>query len=191
MNFPVIRSVTLECDAVRYACRFSRDRRYRYTWHHCWDLGLPPCGFIGLNPSTADEHGPDPTVRRCINYAKSWGYGSLTMLNLFAYRATDPQQLFVAATPVGRATDRHLVAQTELIAQHGGMVVAAWGNHGMHRARAAEVRRLLSARGTRLHYLVLTQAGEPGHPLYLRQDLRPLAWPDYGVVILEKRRLPH
>lgn len=155
-------------------CKFSTCRRYRYTWYHVWDYTKRPCAFIGLNPSTADEDGPDPTVRRCVNYAKGWGYGALLMLNLFAFRATDPREMMAEADPVGPENDRTIVEMTKwVIDEEFGLVVAAWGAHGAHRDRAATVKKLLPVE---VHYLTLTKGGEPGHPLYLKSLLMPTPW---------------
>lgn len=139
-----------------------------------FDHRLGVCVFIGLNPSTADEHESDPTVRRCINYAERWGHGRLIMLNLFAFRATDPKRMKIVPDPIGPDNDRTLIATAALAIQSGGIVVAAWGAHGGHLNRAAAVRTLLAPFS--LHYLTLTKAGEPGHPLYLKGDLKPERW---------------
>lgn len=160
-------------------CAFSPCRTYRYTWELVWDPARPPCAFIGLNPSTADEHGPDPTVRRCIGYARDWGYGRLVMLNVFGYRATDRLAMKKIAAPVAapedpRANDRALRRTVARVTRTGGLVVAAWGSDGAHRGRSAGVCALLARYP--LHVLTLTAGGEPGHPLYLRRDLRPLRW---------------
>lgn len=147
---------------------FSRCRRWRYTLWRTWDDGLPYCQFIGLNPSTADEVQDDPTVRRCIRFARDWGYGALCMTNAFAYRATDPALMKAQPDPVGRDNDRWLAE----IAAGAGLVVAAWGVHGTHLERD---RRLLDRLGT-LHCLGVTQAGHPRHPLYVRADTQPSRW---------------
>ncbi len=152
-------------------CVFSPTRRYRYVWRYTWAPSLKPCVFIGLNPSTADESGPDPTVRRCVRYAQAWGYGQLVMLNLFGLRATDPFVMKTARRPVGPANDDWLLRETTDTMRRQGIVVAAWGNHGQHRGRAQAVRELLQS--VPLHCLTLTQSGEPGHPLYLPHRLRP------------------
>lgn len=122
--------------------------------------------FVGLNPSTADETQDDPTIRRCIAFAKDWGYAGLCMTNLFAFRATDPKDMKAAAEPTGSENDMHLKA----LAEGAGVIVAAWGANGTYKGRDAEVRRLLPA----LHYLALTKDGHPGHPLYLRKTLTPV-----------------
>lgn len=69
----------------------SEDRKYRYVLSRIWDESKPMVMIIGLNPSTADETKNDPTIIRCIDFAKSWGYGGVYMLNLFAFRATLPK----------------------------------------------------------------------------------------------------
>jgi hypothetical protein len=143
-------------------------RTYRYTlWREFGDQGGDGYAmFIGLNPSTADEVNDDPTIRRCIAFAKSWGYGALCMANLFAFRATEPADMFAADDPVGPDNDSYLVK----LAQDAGVVVAAWGTNGIHMARDRAVRDLLP----NLQCLRKTQAGHPGHPLYLPGDLRPV-----------------
>ena len=122
--------------------------------------------FIGLNPSTADEVNDDPTIRRCVAFAKSWGYGAMCMTNLFAFRATAPADMIAASDPVGPDNDVHLID----LARNAGVVVAAWGTNGSHLSRDAAVRALVPS----LHCLKKTQAGHPGHPLYLRADLTPI-----------------
>lgn len=147
---------------------FSPCRRYRYTLWREWFGGEGFAMVIGLNPSTADEVQDDPTVRRCIAYAKSWGYAGLCMTNLFAFRATDPQDMKAVRDPIGPDNDRHLLD----CSRQAGIVVAAWGEHGVHLDRAAAVTQLLGD----LHYLRMNQSGQPGHPLYLPKALRPVRW---------------
>lgn len=145
---------------------FSPCRTYRYALWREWIGGQGYAMFVGLNPSTADETTDDPTIRRCIAFAKAWGYAGLCMTNLFAFRATDPVDMKAAADPVGPENDKHLLD----LAAGAGVIVAAWGANGTHQGRAAEVRKLLPA----LHCLSLTKDGHPGHPLYLRKTLTPI-----------------
>lgn len=86
----------------------SEDRKYRYTLTRIWDETKPKVMFIGLNPSTADETKDDPTIIRCINFAKSWGYGGLEMTNLFAFRATNPKVMKNEKEPIGKDNDTWL-----------------------------------------------------------------------------------
>lgn len=144
------------------------DGVYRYALFRCWNKSKPHVLFIALNPSTATAINDDPTVRRCMAYARSWGFGGLAIGNLFAYRARDPRRLFLARDPVGPKNDDFLRA----LAANASTVVAAWGNGGVYLDRAAAVRAMLS----RLHYLRLTQRGQPAHPLYLPKSVWPRQW---------------
>lgn len=122
-----------------------------------------------LNPSTADAQRNDPTVRRCIGFSRAWGYGGLTAVNLFAFRATRPADLWRAADPVGRETDRHILAATARC----DLIVVAWGAFPRAVERAAAVLGVLP----RIPYcLALTQDGHPRHPLHSSGRLRPIPY---------------
>jgi len=124
--------------------------------------------FIGLNPSTADESKDDPTIRRCMNYAKDWGYTALVMANLFAFRSTDPRRMLLCEDPVGPSNNDYLLG----FAEGARLIVAAWGTGGDHLGRARSVKTMLPP----MHVLRLTKGGHPGHPLYLPKSLRPQPW---------------
>jgi len=152
---------------VERSAWMSDCRAYRYSLWRRWGAG-PYAMFVGLNPSTADEMSDDPTIRRCIGFAKAWGYEALCMTNLFAYRATKPADMLKQHDPIGPSNDAHL----QKLAAEAGVVVAAWGTHGTHKGRHLAVREMLPA----MHYLRLTKDGHPGHPLYLPASLRPVPW---------------
>lgn len=141
-------------------------RQYRYSLWRIWNPELPRVAFIGLNPSTADETADDPTIRRCIGFAKSWGYGGLHMVNLFAFRATAPKVMKAAADPVGPDNNAALLA----CSQTAGLLIAAWGGDKFAQSRAAEVCKLL---GRRIECLGFTDARAPRHPLYMKGDCQP------------------
>lgn len=161
---------------------FSEDRLYRYTlWRdfpeNCWFDDIEPdeaCAgngrkfvqFIGLNPSTADEKQDDPTIRRCIGFAKSWGYGALCMTNLFAWRETDSSKLSLVPNPIGFDNDFWL----SRISHDAGLVVAAWGTKG----QILERQTVVSGFIPNLHCLRKTHGGFPEHPLYLPKTLQPI-----------------
>ncbi|MEM8500400.1 MAG: DUF1643 domain-containing protein [Pseudomonadota bacterium] len=151
--------------APKNTAKLSRCRQYRYALWRTWSAEKPIVMFIGLNPSTADETSDDPTLRRCINFAKAWGYGGVCMANLFAYRATDPEEMRVCAKPVGPRNNRWL----KLLAGEADLVVAAWGNDGVLRQRSRQVRAMLPT----MTCLRMNKSGEPAHPLYLPASLRP------------------
>lgn len=122
--------------------------------------------FIGLNPSTADETKDDPTIRRCIGFARVREASGLVMANLFAYRATDPYIMRQADDPIGPDNDSWLT----FLALRATYVIAAWGVHGSFQGRDQEVLKLLAGKRIKVSCLGTTKAGLPRHPLYLRSD---------------------
>lgn len=152
---------------------FSPCRTWRYTLTRMWDKTKQPVMFVALNPSTADEVRNDPTVRRCMGYARFWGYGGLVMTNIFAFRATDPRVMKAAKDPVGPENDSWLQRKAET----AGIVVAAWGTHGVYRGREDAVRLMFIQRKVRLMCLGKTKGGHPKHPLYLPKDAPLVPWP--------------
>jgi len=142
---------------------FSRDRRYRYRLWRRWDQTRPVVVFVLLNPSTADARHDDPTIRRCLGFARRWGYGGIEVVNLFAYRASDPRVLRTVRDPVGRA-NRHQVRAALARAE---LVVLGWG-------ASTEGDRMFKV--SHAYCLGLTSAGQPRHPLYLRRDARPVPY---------------
>lgn len=151
---------------------FSACRKYRYRLWRTWNEALPGMVFIMLNPSTADDVRNDPTVERCQRRATRLAYGSLQVVNLFAWRSTDKSVLPSLADPVGPDND-------EAIAQAcagAGMVVCGWGNDGLLRHRWREVVTLLRAAAVPLHALAVTGKGQPQHPLYIGYDRKPEPW---------------
>jgi hypothetical protein len=147
---------------------FSPDRRYRYRLWRRWDRSRPVVTFVMLNPSTADERRDDPTIRRCIGFARRWGFGGAEVVNLFALRATDPRELRTVRDPVGPENDRHI---RRAIAR-AALVVLAWGTHGAVAQRARAVGLVASPRRPRC--LGWTRSGEPRHPLYLPAGAAPV-----------------
>ncbi len=141
---------------------------YRYHLWRIWDGAADHCMFIGLIPSTADATNDDPIIRVCINYARSWGFGGIYMLNLFAWKAAKPNDMLKASDPVGPQNDDILGQYS----RRAALTVACWGNHGKHLGRSEAVRKLIP----NLHYLKLNKSGEPHHPLYLKADLEPKLW---------------
>lgn len=151
------------------AATISANEIYRYFLSRTWDPSGQVVTFIGLNPSTADASNDDPTIRRCIRFAKNWGYGSLWMVNLFAFRATQPARLLEAADPIGSENDFWL----DKAVNSAQLVIAAWGNHGALLNRASLVRERFYGK---LNALTVTERGMPGHPLYLRADSIPFPY---------------
>lgn len=146
----------------------SADGLYRYTLGREWGDG--GClVWVMLNPSTADAEQDDPTIRRCIGFSKAWGYGSLTILNVYGLRATDPRELRRASDPVGPENKR--IVREALVSAGGG--VAAWGTQGGAEADALRQWWGSHARATGggpLECLGTTKHGHPRHPLYVAKS---------------------
>ena len=143
----------------------SRCRKYRYALWRTWECALPKVLFICLNPSTADAKHDDPTLRRCMAFARSWGYGGVCTANLYAFRATNPAALLSVKDPIGPKNNYWL----RYLATNTALSVAAWGNHGQLLHRSSVVRQMIIG----LHYLRINASGEPAHPLYLPKSLQP------------------
>lgn len=167
---------------------FSYDRAYRYRLWRRWADG-PMLMVVGLNPSTADEIVDDPTIRRCIGYARRWGFSGLWMMNLYGYRSTDPRDLFCAEDPIGPFNRWHLNVVADMAIEDGGAILAAWGATSWRQGfQAGWFRRHASdSWGYGVACLGLTKSGEPKHPLYLRADVQPRPFlGDGGRLCLER-----
>lgn len=139
--------------------------RYRYNLVRAWDHALPRCCFLMFNPSTADGTQDDPTIRRCVGFAKHWGYGSLEVVNLFAYRATKPSDVLNAPC------HRWGVENNEWIMSAMGrsdIVVAAYG--AIPTWATDRAREVLALIPRHLFCLQCTKDGYPRHPLYVPKD---------------------
>lgn len=185
MNIDEIKKRVAELPDHSDLATFSPCRKYRYTlWRTELSLmgslyGSPVAryipgyvNFICLNPSTADETTDDNTIRKCVKFTKSWGYGAMCVTNLFAWRSTDPTVLKTLADPIGPENDQMLLD----IAKDADLVIAAWGQHGYLFGRSMWIRSMLEQ--TPLHYLRMGtgKRPEPWHPLYLPDVTQPQPW---------------
>lgn len=164
---------------------FSDCERYRYAlWRNFGPLlggGKGQCCFVMLNPSTADAEKDDPTIRRCIRYAEGWGYDGLAVLNVFAWRATNPYELPFVDEPTGPLNGQWFA---EVLGE-SAIVIAAWGAHAGLRGGEDRALQWIKFAGKEVHALAALQNGSPAHPLYLPKTLapRPLA-----ELAIERRR---
>jgi hypothetical protein len=154
---------------------YDGERIYRYRLWRAWDTTRPRVCWIMLNPSTATAGVDDRTAAKVVSFSKAWGYGSSTVVNLFAFRALRPGLLEGAGDPVGPHNDVTILDAASSAAD----VVAAWGNHGTITnpetgvPRCEEVRHLLASAGIELNCVTVTDRGQPGHPLYLPSSATP------------------
>ena len=136
---------------------FSRCGGYRYWLKRQWST-LPGVTLVGLNPSSADARKDDATLRRVIGFARDWGFGAVTLVNLFAWRTPRPAELKRAEDPIGPRNNYWL----HRVTGSGDPVVVAWGNHGSYQNRDQFVLAMID----RPLCIDVTRAGHPRHPLY-------------------------
>jgi hypothetical protein len=158
-------------DAASVA-EYSDCEAYRYTLTRVWNPDGPRAAFVMLNPSTATEVQNDPTVERCERRARTLGFGAFRVLNIFAFRATDPRDMRAAADPVGPGNDAAILGALPW----ADRVICAWGTHGAHLDRGPRVAAMLRAAGAPLWHLGLSKAGHPKHPLYIGYAVTPMPW---------------
>lgn len=160
-------------DPLASDARVSPCGRYRYTLERRWSRAARLL-WVMLNPSTADAERDDPTIRRCVGFARAWGYGGITVVNLFAWRATDPSELRDVADPVGPENNEVI---EEALNAHASCV-AAWGQTKYAEPlRVSLVEQLASGAGRALYCLGVNKDGSPKHPLFVPGTARLRAWP--------------
>ncbi len=170
---------------------FSEDRVYRYALWRLWDSTKPAVVFIMLNPSTADGQTDDPTIRKCVGFTKRWGGGALVVVNLFAFRATDPKVLmahhneeYYAGRVVDAPNNEYWIdsAIEGKICPNVDKIVCAWGPKGTFLRGSDRMRRFLSNKP--LWAIRLAKGGEPCHPLMLpySEPLKPYNAKAWGSV---------
>ena len=153
----------------------SEDRRYRYRLWRIWNKNRPSICYIMLNPSTADENVDDATIRVCRGRAFRMGYGAMDIVNLFALRATDPNELYADPFPISHPEQPHRCTREILkTTWSADMAICAWGVHGRHLNRAEEILVQLRSYGVKPYALRINVDGSPAHPLRIRYDVQPV-----------------
>ncbi len=143
-----------------------------------------PCVFCMLNPSIADDLTDDPTIRRCIDFARRWGHTCLFVVNVFAWRATDPNDLRGAPDPIGPLNDDAIRLAFFYARNFGGRVIVAWGANRMAARRARRIIEIADQERVRLeclgHKTLHADPPAPKHPLYLKKSTEPTPWPPFA-----------
>ena len=151
---------------------YSKCENYRYTLTRVWEQKKRKALFIMLNPSTANETKNDPTVERCERRARKLNFGSFCICNIFAWRETSPYNLMKKCKPVGKDNNYHILDSV----LSSDVIICAWGIHGTHINREAEVKKLLLNNNSQLYHLGLTKNGHPKHPLYIPYAQNIIPW---------------
>jgi hypothetical protein len=156
---------------IKKSATLSDCKKYRYCLTRIWDDKKPVVLFIMLNPSTADEEKDDATIRRCMKFSDDWGFGGLYVINLFAFRATKPEELLKESLPVGSENEHWFKEMNTLTDK----VICAWGNGRIVDKIQKAFPHYKPLRWIKkpLHYLELSKDGTPKHPLYLLKSSSP------------------
>lgn len=149
---------------------FSADKKYRYQLHRIWDKSKPLVAFVGLNPSDAAENKNDPTIWKLSRLAASWNCGGFIIVNLFAIITPQPEEMKKAFDPVGDENDKYL----QILSQRKDLdkVIAVWGDDGAFLDRGVAVKNMFK----QLWALRISAAGQPRHPRFLKEDVKPIRW---------------
>lgn len=143
--------------------------QYRYSLVRQWDQNKPYLPFVMLNPSTADATVDDPTIRRCMSFAKREGCGGVVVVNLYALRSTDPRRLREVKDPVGPLNGRVIYDAATVAAEAGVPIICAWGAHDITQAASGALAQARQV-GVKIMCLGKTAGGYPRHPLYVKGD---------------------
>lgn len=156
--------------------KISECGRYRWSLTRRWGPGRAVC-YVGLNPSTADALQDDPTIRRCIGFARRWGFDAVSVVNLFALRTPYPAVLWESSRDGLDIVGRECNAEISRAVEGSDRVVACWGSrkNRIHAARAQNVEAILQRSDFKLYCIRMNLDGYPSHPLYLPYgaDLTP------------------
>jgi hypothetical protein len=161
---------------VKRSAVLSDDDRYRYKLVRRWASGRGFVTFLMLNPSTADALKDDATIRRCIGFAKLWGYPALHVINLYALRSTDPKGLWKVEDPVGPKNDAWLAMYAKFTHEREYPLVAAWGNNA-HPQRVEDAYTVMFPHTNHIQCLGVTGKDMPLHPLRLAKNTELIDWP--------------
>jgi len=191
VNLRLGKQENLPDDVHTVGAEWSECGRYRYALWRIWgEPGEAAAAFIGMNPSSADEHHDDATARKCGQYARRWGYAGMLMLNLWAIRGTDPEEALRGdVDPVGPENNGWIVAYAEdgcltypdeamatPVGEHPiGLFVAAWGTRGTMNDRGEHVAKRI-AHWQDIYCLGTTKHGHPKHPARLANDKEPVLY---------------
>ncbi len=152
----------------------SETGRYRYRLTRKWNDKDKNICFVMLNPSTADASVDDPTIQSCMRIAAMHGYGSLTVVNLYALRSTDPDQLAKVKDATGGYPNK---LHIEAAVRECDTLLYAWGSHKFAKRQAqrviADIAGLIDREDCKCGAPVclhINKDGMPKHPLYVAAE---------------------
>lgn len=147
--------------------------RYRYDLTRETGEGVGSVLWVMLNPSTADATEDDPTIRRCVGFTRRWGFARLKVVNLFAFRATNPAELCDADDALDSENIRALLAES----MAHDRIVFAWGGGLKHAKEKAWVAEYVARIFHDAQCFGVNGDGTPKHPLYLKYETELVPYP--------------
>lgn len=130
-----ITSSVINSEAV-----FSDDKKYRYKLTRTWDKDKKKATIIMLNPSKASELKSDRTVINVTNFLIDNNYGSINIVNLFAYMPTEPKELSQRNNEFEKYNDKYIIESLE----KSDIVIVGWGSDNKkYISRKRQVEELL------------------------------------------------
>lgn len=169
----------LEYDPPLRTAQVSACGRYRYNLTRTWAPGAAGGGtvlWVMLNPSVADAAIDDPTIRKCVGFAKRWDAGAIAVVNLFAFRATDPVELELWSMRGMDVVGPENGAAIDQAMGRADRVVFAWGSHRSVGKRGRDLFDRARALGIEPLCIGTTKSGEPRHPLMVSYAVAPTPW---------------
>lgn len=157
--------------AMKKTAEISECGQYRFSLTRMWDEERAILCFVMLNPSTADAELDDATIRRCIAFAKSWGFGAIEVVNLTPWRCPSPAGILAHWPSLDVMAQNK--AAIDAATSRAGLTVYAWGGHEAGKHMRVNPPSWISPDGVAL---VINKDGSPRHPLYVRGDIVPVAW---------------
>lgn len=161
--------MSIDSELTGGTAEFDETGAYRYSltraWNHHYKSSRSSVCWIMLNPSTADAHKLDPTIRKCVRFSQAWDYDGIEVVNVYGYRSTDPKKMLKQADPVGNGNSKAILRAMK----RNDLIVAAWGvNVGCDKWGAVgNVLNLAERARVPLYALRISKDGHPGHPLYV------------------------
>ena len=167
MDFRQLRKAQLFPDDGEGAAVVSECGKYRYMLTR----QIQPTGETLLasllNPSTADHKIDDTTVGKLCGFATRLGFARLLLVNLFAYRATSPNKLYIVTDPVGPFNDDAIVRAIQIAGKNVDNILVGWGTNGNFMGRGGKVVKLIKSKNRQLYALGINRDDTPKHPLYV------------------------
>jgi hypothetical protein len=169
MGAPVTFGVQLgvHADAI-----FDAERKNRFRLRRIWNEHMPQLAWCLTNPSKASEQLDDPTLRKVQTYARLWGFGGVSVVNVFPWCATNPKELYQREETESLVVENLYMIQGE--ADECDQMICGWGRNGLIDSRSHRVRSWLQKYRRKVFALRLLNDGEPEHPLYLPSRLKPI-----------------